>query len=211
MSMTEWARHEIELAIKFDDSDYGRSCYLSALKAYESLMADNHSGLSFSLTKNILDRLTNSLPLTPINDIPEEWEDVSIENRWPKRYQHKRHYSLFKHVEEDGTIDIFDMDRWKCVESSNPERGLGTIRIVQRVMDDIYPIKFPYTPESSKIVIINLLRDDDDKLTHVCIMGYRDNDYKQRIINKKLRYNKETGNWEELETGKTGTEVVRIW
>ena len=34
MSMTEWARHEIELAIKFDGSDYRRSCYLSALKAY---------------------------------------------------------------------------------------------------------------------------------------------------------------------------------
>lgn len=211
MSMTEWARHEIELAIKFDDSDYGRACYLSALKAYESLMADNHSGFSFSLTKNILDRLTNSLPLTPINDIPEEWEDFSVEGTWPKQYQHKRRSSLFKRVEEDGSIDIFDMERWNCVDSSDPQRSLGSLRIVDRVMDDIYPIKFPYTPKPSKIVVVNLLRDDDDNLTHVHIMGYRDSDYKQRIINKKIRYNKKTGNWEEIETGKTGTEVVRIW
>lgn len=211
MSMTEWARHEIELAIKFDGSDYGRSCYLSALKAYESLMADNHSGFSFGLTKNILDRLTDSLPLTPINDIPEEWNDVSMENKWPKQYQHKRRFSLFKHVEEDGSTDIFDMERWNCVDSSDPHRGLGSLRIVDRVMDDIYPIKFPYTPEPSKLVIIKLLRDDDDNLTHVHIVGYRDSDYKQRIINKKLRYKKTNGYWEEIETGKKGKEVRRIW
>lgn len=199
MSMTEWARNEIQLAIKRENPnwdgetfDYGIACYQSALKAYESLMADNHSGFSFGLTKNILNRLTDSLPLTPINDIPEEWNDVSTEGKWPKKYQHKRRSSLFKHVEEDGSIDIFDVERWKCVESSNPERGLGSLRIVDRVMNDIYPIKFPYTPEPSKIVIINLLRDDDDNLTHVNIVGYIDNDYKQRVINKSLRYNKET-------------------
>lgn len=46
MSMTEWARREIEIACererrlseKEDDWDYGVACYESAYKAFKSLM-----------------------------------------------------------------------------------------------------------------------------------------------------------------------------
>lgn len=59
MSMYEWAEQECRLACKkenpnfdfdSDDFDYGCNCYKSALKAYKSLLEDEHSGMSFSFT-----------------------------------------------------------------------------------------------------------------------------------------------------------------
>ena len=58
----DWAKREIELAKKRereasgveDGWDYGCACYDSALKAYESLCEDGHSGLSIGITRSII-------------------------------------------------------------------------------------------------------------------------------------------------------------
>ena len=79
MDMKSWAEKEIEIACarekaNAEDSDewnYGVACYQSALKAFNSLCEDGHSGMSIGFTKNILNRLIDGKPLTPIEDIPE--------------------------------------------------------------------------------------------------------------------------------------------
>ena len=81
-TMSSWAEREIEIACKREraasdakDGDwyYGCACYLSALKAFKSLSGDGHSGFSIGLTKNILNRLIDGKPLTPIEDTPDIW------------------------------------------------------------------------------------------------------------------------------------------
>ena len=75
-------KNEIELAKKQeeknapDDCNYGNACYDSAYKAFESLLNDNHSGMSIRITKSILDRLIDNKPLTPIYDDKEEWNSL---------------------------------------------------------------------------------------------------------------------------------------
>lgn len=78
MSMTEWAKREVEIASKRErgdkpesEWDYGCACYDSALKAFESLCGDGHSGFSIGITKGILNRLIDGKPLTPIEDIAD--------------------------------------------------------------------------------------------------------------------------------------------
>ena len=53
MSMSEWAKREIEIACKRERAEdgtkegefsYGAACYESAYKAFKSLMEDGHSG-----------------------------------------------------------------------------------------------------------------------------------------------------------------------
>lgn len=58
MSMMEWAKREVEIASKRErgdkpesEWDYGCACYDSALKAFESLCGDGHSGFSIGITK----------------------------------------------------------------------------------------------------------------------------------------------------------------
>lgn len=53
MNMLDWARQEVEIACRKENPnkkegefDYGCACYGSALKAFESLCEDGHSGFS---------------------------------------------------------------------------------------------------------------------------------------------------------------------
>lgn len=84
MSMMEWAKREVEIASKRErgdkpesEWDYGCACYDSALKAFESLCGDGHSGFSIGITKGILNRLIEGKPLTPIEDTEDVWNVCS--------------------------------------------------------------------------------------------------------------------------------------
>ena len=64
MNMKEWAEREVKIACKRENPDrkegewdYGCACYESALKAFNSLLDDGHSGYSIGITKQILNRL----------------------------------------------------------------------------------------------------------------------------------------------------------
>lgn len=159
MSMKEWAEEECKIACKRENPDwdgksfdYGCSCYQSALKAYKSLCDDGHSDFSFSLTKNILIRLMNNLPLTPIEDTPDMWNEITFQDKDETvTYQCKRMSGLFKRVHKDGTV-AYSALRYYYQEITNPEdtytSGVGNI------IDEIFPITMPYYPSTEKYKIV---------------------------------------------------------
>jgi hypothetical protein len=156
MSMQTWAEKEIEIAcklereasgVKNDDWDYGCACYESALKAYKSLMSDGHSGFSIGLTKHILNRLIDGKPLTPIEDTEDVWDDI-IDRNDEEGYicfQCRRMSSLFKYVYADGTVEYKDVNRYYCVNINNTEVAYYS-GLVQRIIDEMFPITMPYFP-----------------------------------------------------------------
>jgi len=171
-TMRTWAEREVSLACereressgtKHGDFDYGCACYESALKAYESLMQDGHSGFSIKLTKNILDRLLDGLPLTPINDTDDDWINIS-EQYGDSRpdfvtYQCRRMYSLFKYVYADGSVKYHSNDASYCVDINT--NATYTCSLVSRIIDELYPISMPYSPdEPIKVFIEGFLYDD---------------------------------------------------
>ena len=95
MSMLDWAKNEVAIAsnrekcnAKDGEWDYGVACYESALKAFKSLCGDDHSGLSIGITKNILNRLIDGKPLTPIEDTEDIWNLTHTDEKG-KHYQCK--------------------------------------------------------------------------------------------------------------------------
>lgn len=63
-NILDWAKREVEIAYKTENPnrkegefDYECACYESALKAFESLCEDDHSGFSIRMTQAILNRL----------------------------------------------------------------------------------------------------------------------------------------------------------
>lgn len=168
--MTEWAEREIAAACKRENPDwdgesfdYGCACYQSALKAYKSLMEDEHSGFSFGITKNILIRLLNNIPLSPITDddfsINEMDNDLSIGgDKWLKErglksdIQCSRRTSLFRYEHLDGTITYHDNDRAYCKDINS---GWTFSGYPSRIVDDMFPITMPYTP-SDKMYKVNV-------------------------------------------------------
>lgn len=81
-SMELWAEEEIRIACERerggaseDEWDYGVACYESALKAFRSLLEDEHSGMSIGFTLGILNSLVKGQPLTPIEDTDDVWRE----------------------------------------------------------------------------------------------------------------------------------------
>lgn len=170
MTMTEWAEKEVELACKRENPDrkegewdYGCACYESALKAYKSLAEDGHSGFSFSMTRQILERLMRGLPLTPIEDTDDNWNDCSYGRKdGAKHYQCKRKSSLFKDVHPDGRVEYHDIDRIVCFDINDPDYCYRA-GFISKICAEMFPIKFPYIPEDTPYKVYNEVFLVDEK------------------------------------------------
>ena len=152
MDMNEWAKREIEIAQKRErgnapdgEWDYGCACYDSAFKAFQSLCEDGHSGMSIGFTKNILNRLIDGKPLTPIEDTEDVWNLCDYgENHEYTQYQCKRMSALFKKVFPDGRIEYSSVDQ--CYGRDINTGSTYTSGLVSRVIRELYPITMPYIP-----------------------------------------------------------------
>lgn len=158
MSMSEWAKREVELACKRergtaseDEWNYGCSCYDSALKAFLSLCEDGHSGMSFGFTKQILNRLMNHRPLTPIEGNDDEWRFSFEREDGTKCYQNLRLSSLFKDVAPDGTVSYTDNNALYCQDIGNG--STYTSGLVSNVVYQKFPIHMPYLPSTEPMVV----------------------------------------------------------
>ena len=161
MSLTSWAEKEIEIAIKREmtnDPDYvpgewhyGVACYESAHKAFKSLMEDGHSGTSISITKNILNRLIEGKPLTPIEDTDDVWNpgfEYIDDKKGYTTYQCKRMSSLFKKVFNDGTVEYNDVDRVVYVDVKEDGHEIHWSNgFITCLINEMFPITIPYIPE----------------------------------------------------------------
>ena len=172
MSMLNWAKKEIEIACIKErgeypntatgatEWDYGCACYLGALEAFEVLCKQGHTGMSIGFTKQILDRLLEGKPLTPIEDTEDTWNFLYTDDAGGKHYQCKRMSSLFKDVAEDGTVTYSDINRCYCVNEDNPY-GSWHNGFVNRLYSEMYPLTLPYMPsnKADEIVCKEFLTD----------------------------------------------------
>lgn len=164
MDMLDWAKNEIDIARgrgKEDEGDYGCACYKSALKAYESLMEDDHTGMSIGFTKAILNRLIDRKPLTPIEDTNDMWNLIECRsNDGSKMFQCKRMNSLFKNVYSNGSVIYSDIDRFTCIKSET-DQAWWYNGFVSKIYNEMFPITMPYIPNNKpdKIICEELLTD----------------------------------------------------
>ena len=165
MGMKEWAEREVQIACKRENPDrkegewdYGCACYESALKAFNSLMEDGHSGTSIVFTKQILDRLIDGKPLTPIEDTEDVWNECVRTDREYTTYQCKRMSSLFKDVYPDGSVKYSDTDRVIGIDIDND--STWSSGFIRDIIDEMYPITMPYSGEDLyKVYIQDCLYD----------------------------------------------------
>lgn len=162
MSMTTWAENEVRIACERERAasktpeggwDYGGACYASALKAFKSLVEDGHSGMSISITKQILNRLIDGKPLTPIEDTEDIWKYIRDRKDGSKVYQCQRMFSLFKQIYPDGRVEYRDTDYCFCVDLDNPNVSYHS-GFVNRIIYEMFPITMPYMPPTIPYKVI---------------------------------------------------------
>lgn len=161
----KWAQNEVDLVVKYEMAEeqkcaeiegrpvdesginYAEGCYMSALRAYEMLCKDGHSGASFGFTRNILIKLLYEIPLTPILGTEDEWyESYGKETNL-------RRSSLFRCKNEDGTYRYFDVDRVTCVEDMGDHKSYSHSSLVSRMINELEPITMPYCPKKEHILV----------------------------------------------------------
>lgn len=158
--IVSWAEKEIQIACENErrgceseeDASYGIACYQSALKALKSLAEDEHSGHSIAITKHILNRLIDSIPLTPIYDTEDVWNLVherDNENGKMQVYQCTRCPRFFKDVDTvTGETTYNDVERVVGID------GIGgtsyTSGLISGIYDELFPITMPYMPPTMR-------------------------------------------------------------
>ena len=102
---------------------------------------EGHSGFSGRYALNILTKLLDFKPITPLTGADDEWNDVG-EDYW----QNKRCSSVFK--EADGTCyDIDGKVFWEWYRDENGE----AVKTYYSGSGCSTPVTFPYTPPDKPI------------------------------------------------------------
>ena len=217
MSLEVWAEKEIELACQREsnsaaevgheeDAEYGIACYKSALKAFKSLLEDGHSGMSISITRQILNQLILGEPLSPITGEDDEWEDASYEGMPQgviKEYQNKRMSSLFKYVYADGTVKYSDVQRVTCYESSHDGIQGGAPfhnGFINRIIDEVKPIALPYVPQHFKVYVTECLYEENGGDFDTIMVDYmvHVDTQEQTSIGRYFKEDPESHKWVEI-------------
>lgn len=149
-----WAENEVVLACQRENPDrkdrewdYGCACYESALKAFCSLLEDHHSGASIDFAKDILNRLIDHKPLSPIEDTIDIWDNPNNEKLSNGLIMHqcKRMSSLFKYEYPDGRIKYSDPNRSRGIDIKSGVSYMDDLTL--DIVDELFPISMPYMPE----------------------------------------------------------------
>lgn len=205
MEMSEWAKREVEIACKKENPnwdgksfDYGCNCYQSALGLYDILCKAGHSDMSFYFTRNILIRLMNGNPLTPITD--DDFFAKSsehIKGKGLKSYiECPRMSSLFRKETLDGKVSYTDADRVICVDKKG---NTWNSALARDIIDKMFPITMPYFPSNEKYKIyredfvLNPNNDYPDHEAFMCVITP-----KGEIIELDEYYKEIHGEWVKI-------------
>lgn len=182
--MKDWAELEVEIATKNSD-EYTKGCYESALKAYKSLCADGHSGCSFSITSNILKRLLDNKPLSPINETDFPDEPYFTDKNGVKHFQCYRKGGLFKREYHDGTIKYNDIDRYYGYEIENTKITYSS-GLIGDIVNEMFPIEMPYNANKTYAVATDtfLLNKQNGSFDHKAVLFIKDEEGNKYDVNK---------------------------
>lgn len=157
MGVYEQAQREVELiknSMEGDDGEYVIGVCESALKAFKSLCDDGHSGCSFGMTLNILNRLARGLPLTSIDDDTADWHEMeSYDDNIIRQYSSGRISGFYKKIRlVDGkeVASYRHLDRIECVDINRPSNTYSS-GLVDKLFDAMHPIEMPYAPSTKPI------------------------------------------------------------
>lgn len=158
MANIEWAKEQCRLFTlnRFDpeEQEYMALCCESALKAYQSLMNDGHSGMSITITRDILVKLINGEPLVKLEDRKGQWL-THRDACFPYVYSHKYYPSLLKYIEADGSVYFIDNNRVICKYTNQNNGASFSNGFIIRLVNDLMPITFPYNPTEKYTALVS--------------------------------------------------------
>lgn len=155
----KWAANEVA-KITTEEGIAGTDLTISITGAYAFFcqMQDwkETTGQGLGFLRYYLNELLEHRILTPIKDIPDEWQlvydtretstnSMNLNNTTTALYQAKRYISLLKHVKNDGSTEYTDTERCITIDIENPDQKFY-MGLTRAVLDIMCPIELPYQP-----------------------------------------------------------------
>ena len=135
-NLIDHAKHELELAGMYDDSDengkYNKLVADAVLELVTKFAKQGHSGFSASMVREIFSKVSSFQTLTPITSNIDEWSDVSHYGDMAPdtMWQNKRNPAVFSY--DKGKT-------WKSVDESIIKKLEDSL---VETAENIYPSKF---------------------------------------------------------------------
>ncbi len=146
MSLVNWAKEELD-RIGSKDDEMQQVMNDNILEIVETFSKQGHSGFSANYALNIIKRLLDWKPITPLTGEEDEWHFVG-----DNTYQNKRYSAVFREGTDNSTVyniygKVFSDDNGKTWYTCRESR---------------VPITFPYiVPEKPEYIILNDNKNDN--------------------------------------------------
>lgn len=149
--MREWMDVEIRSLVK-ENKDKEDMYYFAAAEVTNMIAAVERGDYKFEDLRDVVMNLLCRQPGSPIIDEDSSWELVDDSDGF-KQYRCLRWPTLYKGVDnKTGKTKFIDQNRYICIDVNNP-KSMWTGGIGGTVLDELYPITFPYTPILSPIKV----------------------------------------------------------
>lgn len=163
-NMYDWAVREVELTKKYDIKNmkndeeikdeqykkdilnYSHMVYDAALDVFKVICDQGHSGMSIRYLMGVLNRMVDEKPLSPIEDIPEVWDEMSFAEDGSKHYQCNRCSALFKGIYKDGTIKY--SYNYSVITVDAVTGGVYSTGLARSIYEEMNPITMPFMPKN---------------------------------------------------------------
>jgi hypothetical protein len=144
-NLIEYAEAELDRAgLGEPDADYNGKLKTAVLDIIQLFSSQGHSGLSAAMVTDMVARLMNFEPLTPLTGEPDEWVELNFHPDMAA--QNKRYSSVFRRA--DGTA--YDINARRCLHSDGSTSSGGRV-----------PITFPYAPTVEYVKVTDVDIDGD--------------------------------------------------
>lgn len=202
--MKKWAKNEVKLAIEENRTDHNEELdwvYRTALELYRSLVNKvSEPQKPIEAVRVVFDQLMDKNPLTPIEDVEEDW--VVIEEKVEYSiYQNKRRLSLLKKKTKEGNVIFNDTDRVRCIDVDSGKSYNG--EAISLIVNEMFPIIFPYEPLGKiKVFTEDFKYHKDNDLCDYDTVGILDVlsfDGELRKINRFFKYDPKTNQMVEID------------
>jgi hypothetical protein len=141
------AMRELDLIGMTEDSpdEMNQMMRKHILHMMQEFANEGHSGFSASYAINILTKLLDFKPLTPLTGADDEWNEISRSMGGNIRWQNNRRSSVFK----DDNGEVYDIDGkvfWEWMPDLDENGPTGKAhKSYYTSRDSRVPVTFPYT------------------------------------------------------------------
>jgi hypothetical protein len=158
-NLVKHAETELNLIGLTDEDDYNSAMRKHILHMIKEFADEGHSGFSGAYAIQILTKLMDFKPLTPLTGEDSEWTDVSSYGDGTNmRWQNNRHSSVFK--DADGSCyDIDGIVFWEWFRDLETGKAIKTYYTAS---DSRVPVTFPYTVPDKPIYQYRQPGDSDE-------------------------------------------------